>query len=243
MPIHLRQICLVAERLAPAAAEIEATLGLGPCHVDPEVAAFGLENALFAVGSQFLEVVAPIREGTAAGRFLQRRGGDGGYMVICQVPSRAEQDAVRARAAAHGVRVAWEADRESWTLMQLHPADMGAAFLEVDWDAEADMTGNWNPAGGLDWRRAPVPPGAPTAILAAELQSPDPEALAARWSAVTGLRAERDGEGWTLPLANAALRFVPDADGRGAGLSALDLAAPEAAPPATVCGTRIARLA
>ncbi len=40
------------------------------------------------VGKNFLEVVAPIREGTAGGRDLKRRGGDGVYMVITQVDSK-----------------------------------------------------------------------------------------------------------------------------------------------------------
>ena len=42
-------------------------------------AEFGLENTLMPVGRNFLEVVAPIQEGTAAGRYLDRRGGNGGY--------------------------------------------------------------------------------------------------------------------------------------------------------------------
>lgn len=222
MPIHLRQICLVAERLAPAAEALSETFALTPCHVDPEVEAFGLENALFAVGSQFLEVVAPIREDAAAARFLRRRG-EGGYMVICQATDREEQAQVRARAAALNVRVAWEADRESWTLMQLHPRDMGAAFLEVDWDAQEDAAGNWNPAGGLAWRDAP--PGGLGRIAAAELQSDDPEALAARWAAVLGAPVENQAGVPTVPLANAELRFTPARDGRGAGLGALDVVA------------------
>ena len=39
---------------------------------------------MFPVGNQFLEVVAPVKDATAAGRYLERRGGDGGYMVILQ---------------------------------------------------------------------------------------------------------------------------------------------------------------
>ena len=56
MPIHLRQVCLVAEQLAPCLRDIEAVFRTPVCHRDPEVAAFGLENALVAFGSQFLEL-------------------------------------------------------------------------------------------------------------------------------------------------------------------------------------------
>src|SRR5579875_2031331 len=80
--LRLRQICLVAAALEPALAQIEQVIGLAICHRDGNVAKYGLVNALFPVGAAFLEVVAPTREGTAAGRYLERRGGDGGYMVI-----------------------------------------------------------------------------------------------------------------------------------------------------------------
>ena len=45
---------------------------------------YGLVNALMPIGNSFLEVVAPTREGTAAGRCLERRDGEGGYMVILE---------------------------------------------------------------------------------------------------------------------------------------------------------------
>ena len=222
MAIHLRQICLVASELEPVVRDLEALLSINVCHVDPEVAHFGLENALLPVGSKFIEVVAPIQTGTAAGRFLERRGGDGGYMVICQVPDLEEQASVRARAAANKVRVAYEADRGSWNIMQLHPRDMGAAFLEVDWDQQADMTGNWQPAGGSGWKDK-VSTEVVSDILAVELQSENPEALAARWAAVTGEPVVDDGGQILVRLANAELRFVAAATGTGDSLSALDL--------------------
>lgn len=249
--IHLRQICLVAADMPAVRADLETVFATPVCHIDPGVAKFGLENILIAFGSQFLEVVAPIREGTAAGRFLDRRG-DGGYMVITQVTDKADQEAVRANAATHGVRVAYDSDRGPWHLMQLHPADMGAAFLEVEWDEVGDVTGHWNPAGGTEWRDTP-PSASVTAIAAVELQSDDPAALAAHWGAVTGLPVRLQGGHPQIDLANAALRFVRAEDGRGAGLAALDLAVtdPDAITaaararglPATdrqvsVCGTR-----
>ena len=221
MSIHLRQICLVADRLAPVVRQLSEVLSIAPCHVDPEVGKFGLENTLLAVGSQFLEVVAPVREGTAAGRFLERRGGNGGYMVIYQAPTLEEQSGVRARAQDNGVRVAFEADRGTWNIMQLHPGDMGASFLEVDWDEQADTTGNWEPAGGTTWKQHASQNG-PSAIAACELQGDAPHSLAARWAAVTGLPLEQRNGMPTISLANADLRFAEARDGRG-GLAAVDL--------------------
>ncbi|MGD9862380.1 MAG: VOC family protein [Pseudodonghicola sp.] len=228
MGIYLRQICLVAERLAPVVADIEAVFATPICHVDPAVAKFGLENAMMAVGSQFLEVVAPTRDGTAAGRYLQRRRGEGGYMVITQVRDKAEQQAVRANAAANGVRVAYDSDRGDWHIMQLHPGDMRAAFFEVEWDAVGDVTGYWTPAGGRDWQGS-ICTDVVSAIAAAELQSDDPAGLAAHWAAVAGLPvADRDGVPH-VALANADLRFVAATDGRGPGLGAVDLRVTDAA--------------
>jgi len=122
--IHLRQICLVAGELAPVIDTLEAVLGIERCYVDPGVGVFGLENTLLPVGTNFLEVVAPVQDGTAAGRYLQRRRGDGGYMVICQADSAATQEGCRSRAAAQQVRVAWEREHDGYHIMQLHPGDL-----------------------------------------------------------------------------------------------------------------------
>lgn len=222
MTLHLRQICLVAQELAPVVDGLRKVFSIEPCHVDPGVSKFGLENTLLAVGSNFIEVVAPIQEATAAGRFLKRRGGDGGYMVICQVPTRAEQEQVRQRAADNQVRVAYDSDRGDWHIMQLHPADMGASFLEVEWDSQADMTGNWHPAGGTHWKDT-VCRDVVSDITAAELQSDDPETLAQRWAAVVGLPLRQDEGALTIQLANAHLRFVQARDGRGEGLGGIDV--------------------
>jgi len=56
-----------------------------------------------------------------------------------------------------------------------------------------------------------------------ELQSSDPERLARRWAAVAGAELSRADGMPVVKLANAALRFVPDRDGRGDGLGGLDL--------------------
>lgn len=217
MAIYLRQICLVAEKLAPVMDDLVAILGARPCFIDPAVKAFGLENTLLSIGTNFLEVVAPVEPGTAAGRYLDRRKGNGGYMVICQVSTRAEQAEVKARAAAHNVRVAFEHGDDTHNIMQLHPGDMRAAFLEVDWDAQANSTGNWEPAGGLQWQDK-VQDDVTQALVGATLQGPDPLALAQHWRDVTGIEYGIEDGVPTLPLANGTLRFVVDADGRGPGL-------------------------
>lgn len=223
MTIQLRQICLVAQKLEPVIQDLTDILGVERCHVDPAVAAFGLENTLLPIGRNFLEVVAPVRNGTAGGRYLDRRGGDGGYMVITQADTFANQQAVRARALENKVRVAYEAQREGWNLCQLHPGDMVAAFLEVEWDKHEDLTGHWMPVGGLGWEDK-VRQDVTIDIIGVELQGADPVALADLWARVLGLPLVTDAGHLSITLNNATLRFVETSDGRGAGLGGLDIA-------------------
>lgn len=226
MSLHLRQVCLVARRLEPVLTDLGDVLGIERCFVDEGVGVFGLENTLFCVGRNFLEVVAPVKDGTAAGRYLDRRGGDGGYMVIVQTSDAETQQACRARAAEAGVRVAWEHVAGSHHMMQLHPGDLEAAFLEIDWEAHGELQGYWGAAGGRAWERH-VRDDVVSDFAAVELQGPDPEALAALWGRVTGLPVETDGGVPTLGLDNARIRFVPDRDGRGPGLGGVDVIARE----------------
>lgn len=223
MTIQLRQICLVARALAPVIEELEDILGLERCYVDAGVGVFGLENTLLPVGRNFLEVVAPVHEGAAGARYLDRRGGDGGYMVITQADTRSNQQAVRKRALDAGVRIAHESERSGWNICQLHPADMVASFLEVEWDAHEDLAGHWMPAGGSGWQdklRVDVT----VDFLGVELQGPDPASLASLWATVLGLPLATDGEELCIRLNNATIHFVAATDGRGAGLGGLDIA-------------------
>ena len=151
MTLQLRQVCLVAHKLHPVINNLTEVLGVNTCYVDPEVAEFGLENTLLPMGRNFLEVVSPIQENTAAGRYLERRQGDGGYMVITQADSLENQRKARKAALDKGVRVAHEWERNGWRGCQLHPRDMQAAFLEIEHDLVSDFQGHWMPAGGVGW--------------------------------------------------------------------------------------------
>ena len=223
MAIQLRQIALVARELAPTIDDLCSIFGIEPCFIDPGVGVFGLENTLMPIGRNFLEVVAPVEENTAGGRYLDRRNGDGGYMVICQAGNKPTQQAVRQRALDEGVRIATESERETWTICQLHPRDMIASFLEIDWDINNDFDGNWHPAGGLGWE-GNVNQSVTRDFLGVELQGVDPVGIAELWGKVTALPVERDGAVLSLELNNATIRFVEATDGRGPGLGGLDLA-------------------
>ena len=55
MQLWLRQIAFVAAELAPVEDGITDVLGLKVCYNDPGVETYGLHNALYPVGTQFLE--------------------------------------------------------------------------------------------------------------------------------------------------------------------------------------------
>ncbi len=223
MTIQLRQICLVAENLKPVVADLQAIFGLEVCFVDEGVGIFGLENSLFSVGTNFLEVVAPIKSETPAGRFLKRRGGDTGYMVICQCDTRATQLSARERATAEDVRVAWEQDIDGFKCMQLHPGDTGGAFFELDWDPAGDFIGHWEPAGGNTWKDLP---GAPliTEFQTIEMQSYEPKTMATLWSKIAGVCLQENDLGQSiLALQNANIRFVTATNDIGEGLAGIEV--------------------
>lgn len=221
MNLRMRQICLLAHDLKKVREDIGAIFGLEVCYVDPAVGKYGLENFLMPIGNNFLEVVAPTREGTAGGRYLERRGGDGGYMVITQC---ADVKARRRHLADIGVRIVNELRSAESEGIQLHPRDTGGAIMSFDYnDGWEDPVGPWHPAGH-DWKPA-VRTNVVSAMTAAELQCDDPMALATRWGSIMERPVLRDAHARPqLQLDDAVLRFVPATDGRGEGLGGLDLA-------------------
>ena len=228
MWLRLRQIALIVRDADAVAADLAAVFGLEVAFIDDHLpGAYGLQNRLLPVGTQFVELCAPIREGTAGGRYLERRGGDGGYMVICQCDDHAPR---KARVNELGLRVVAARDTETSCLMQLHPQDTGGSFLEIDWHAGPDESPPlWTHAiRGEWWKKAHT--GRVRAIVAAELQDTEPAKLANRWSEIVQEPVSADGAGNpVIRLDNAVLRFVPCTDERPAGLGGLDLAAVDAA--------------
>ncbi len=236
MWLRLRQIALVAHKLAPVEEALVDILGIEVCFRDPGIDHFGLENALLPIGNQLLEVVAPIREDTAGGRYLERRGGDGGYMVITQCNDHAPR---RARVAELGIRVVNQYDSGEFRNMQLHPKDTGGSFFEIDemvGPNAHDPDGPWEPAG-KDWQRGRSLERV-TGILAAEIQGDDPQQLAARWSEIAEIPLSEQNGAPSLPLDNATVRFVPCADGRPEGLGGIDIACSDKAAILAAAETR-----
>jgi hypothetical protein len=203
--LRLRQICLVAPHLEPVISDISDIMGLNVCYRDGNVAKYGLENALLPVDTILLEVVAPFQPGTAAGRFLDKTGGHGGYMAIfcCDDP-----DARGKHANAMGVRTANVITHAPYHGVQLHPRDCRAAFIEFNHtDGSDDVLGPYPPAGP-DWQKA-IRKDTTIALTDVKMESPEPQALAEHWGKIIGVAVTYADDGTPmLELPNAKFAFM-----------------------------------
>jgi len=170
---------LVAAELEPVATALKAALDLDEPFRDAGVGAFGLANVVFALGDCFVEVVSPIEPDTAAGRYLARHGGDGGYMVIFDLE---DLEGARERALGLGARVVWQIDLPDISATHLHPADMRGAIVSLD---RSEPYGTWR-WGGPRWT-GEIGSGAPGHLAGVTLAVSDPAAVAARWGEVLGV--------------------------------------------------------
>ena len=209
--IRLRQLAWVAADLEAAAADVIESLGLEVCFVDPGVATFGLENRLFCVGDQFLEIVSPTRDQTTAGRFLAKHGIEaGGYMVIFQ--TSADLDEVRAAADEADVRIVFEApggnadDGTAIHGIHFHPADVGGAIVSID-RCETEAEWAW---AGPSWR-SHVRTDVVSTITGITIETTDPQRAASTWAALLGDEAVA-GE-TSVAVDDATIDFVVGARG------------------------------
>jgi hypothetical protein len=218
MPLpRLRQVALVAADLDAACARIEDELGARHPFRDPGVAEFGLTNAVYEIGDTFLEVVSPAVEGTTAGRYLERRGGDAGYMALFQV---ADTERTRRRAAAMGLRVVWQADLPDISGTHLHPQDVRGAIVSFD-TPTLPATWRW---GGPRWIEGPPADAHPTPRLAGlVVRVVDVDAAALAWGGILD-----------ASLAELGVRFEQAVDASDEGIAVVELS--DFGHEATICG-------
>lgn len=236
---RLRQVVVAAVELDPTVSALQTAFGLGEAFADPGVAEFGLINGVVPVGDQFVEVVTPFTGGTAAGRWMERGGGDRGYMVIVQVASI---DDARSHLTSLGHRFIWSADLSDISANHLHPALIGGAIVSVD-EPRPPASWRW---GGPDWP-AKVRTGVVTGVAGITVAAKDPSAMLANWSAAFALEpvAGTGGESGALVLGDGSrISFVgvdaPVAGGRD-GLVGIDLVAADPAAVGhvvTIAGTQ-----
>ena len=205
--LRIRQIVFVVRDLAATSRQLAELLALDPPYRDPGVAEFGIDNAVFAFGDQFIELISPSADGTAAGRHLERRG-EGGYMLILQTDDFARD---RARVSDVGVRTVWEKELPDIRAMHLHPKDIGGAIVSIDQPVPAE---SWRWGG--PWRRQEGRRGEQR-VVGVTVEAARPREMAARWAQVLGPGAVSADDGKRLGLAQGSIDFIPSGT-RGDGL-------------------------
>jgi len=208
--MDLRQLVMVSGLRDPIVESLCNLFDIKVSFNDPGVAHFGLENAVLPIGTDFLEVVSPVEENTTAGRYLDRRGGDGGYMVIIQVD---DYDEAKNNVKENDVTVVWESEHPEARAIHLHPKQMGGAIVSLDWMNPKE---SWKWAGP-SWSDF-VNTSTVQRFVGVEIQSNDPEDMKDKWQSVLKMPSERVSDN-QINLDNTWIRFIEDLDGRGAGVS------------------------
>ena len=212
--MRIRQVALAASDLEKTDEILRRLFGCDESYADPEIIYFGLDNRLYTLGDCFLEVVSPVQPNTAAGRFLDRRGGDGGYMVIVQVENLAKE---QVRLADTAIRTVFADDRGNAKAIHLHPKDVPGAIPSLD---EMSPPEFWLWAGDGWERRAGR---YVRSIVAVEIRSPDPKATGLCWAEAYGIELMPEGNGWRLEMGGTEIRFTHDAAAAEPALMAIDV--------------------
>jgi hypothetical protein len=225
--MRLRQIALVAHDLEPVVRDLNTVFGLRVAFRDPAVGVFGLINAVMPVGGEFLEIVQPVKADASAARYLKRRGGDAGYMLIFQ---SADALAHRKRLTGQGIRSIAQHDTPNYTFTHFHPGDFDGVLTSIDMVDDGaswrEPMGKWPPAG-KSWKEALAPEDV-LGIAAADVQAREPGKVAERWADL--LQVRREGDAVALDM--GAIRFVHPVDADGTGVVGIDIAVHS--PPAVL---------
>ena len=210
--MDIRQIVMVSSLRDPIVSDLNKLFGLEVAFNDPGVGHFGLENAVMPLGTDFLEVVSPIEENTTAERYLHKRGGDGGYMVIIQV-----DDFDKSKSLVHDneIEIVWDTDLPEAKAIHLHPKQMGGAIVSLDWMNPKE---SWKWAGP-EWNKYITDDI--KGIDGVEIQANNPEEMFNRWKDILDASNISESEK-KIYLDNTWISFT-DEDDRGSGISAFSL--------------------
>ena len=205
---------MVSSLRDPIVSDLNKLFGLEVAFNDPGVGHFGLENAVMPLGTDFLEVVSPIEENTTAGRYLDKRGGDGGYMVIIQVD---DFDRSKSLVNDYKIGIVWDTDLPEAKAIHLHPKQMGGAIVSLDWMNPKE---SWKWAGP-EWNNHIT--DEIKGIDGIEIQASNPEEMFNRWKDILDVSNINESEK-KIYLDNTWIGFI-DEDDRGPGISAFSLIA------------------
>ena len=231
MAPRLRQICLAANEKEEAVDLLGKVFDMRPVHGSGDLSPYGLpkdgpmseggrsllaqqgvENLLFAAGSDFVEILFPTQKDTTVARYIEKRGGTGvGYMVILQDSDLTPYSSSAEQAK---VRIIHEARYPAYADIQFHPKDAGGALLSVSSNLPDNIAGGaWYPAGAA-WESM-RPSSRISAIAGVQIASEQPSDLARRWAKLLCYSAISSADEWHIQLNSASLRFSQAYDDKG----------------------------
>jgi hypothetical protein len=214
-PSRVRHYVIAARDLDAVCDELYDFLGVEPTPESVEGGSvteqYGFRTRMIRVGTTMLEVVSPIRERHELQMFFVEQDGDGGFMVVMQTY---DDEALLARAAAHGLDLAFEIpDFLGQHLMQFDYKVFGCRFELYLYTPEDNWWGD--PLNG-----SYHDPTVASDIVGAEVAVEDPETVADL--AARTFLGTRDGT--AVHFLDRRIEFVASGGGRR-GLRALDLVA------------------
>jgi len=212
--LELKQVALVAENLEEVVSHISNVFGLQVCVKDYGVQQFGLSNALMAFQETFIEVISPIQEGTTAGRLLEKKDGDCGYMVLFQTDQLAIP---KKHLELSSVEIILDAQVEESKLIHLHPKQLGT-IVSVD---EMNPKDNWVWAGPN--YKSCQGSELVTKVMGVELQSADPEKRAKIWASTFNRDLLPDSGTFRIKLEQGFINFKKLDDDRKEGFTGIFL--------------------
>ncbi|KAH7069552.1 hypothetical protein BKA63DRAFT_421404 [Paraphoma chrysanthemicola] len=224
-PTRLRQIALVTKDLEKTKQLITHVFGTEVIFEDPIVGQWGLKNGLIPLGGDLIELVSPFKDGTTAGRLLDKRG-DGGYMIIMQTEdARKRREHIEAKSLS---KVIWGYDHGDVVCVQYHPKGIkGGMMPELDSHAPepnnpTPLKSRFSPWHACGSDHKVYYPGMKRTehlsllgcVLRLQPGDSDHEAASRQWEELFGVARSRD----LLAFTNAKMGFVAGQEGQPEGL-------------------------
>ena len=215
--MRLRQLVIATSEMDVLAESICDLFELRRTFSDPELIVFGLANVLIPLGDTFLELVTPVQENTSAGRFLKKRGGDGGYMVIVDSPDLEQE---RRRLETVEMDIVWHENRKTDGIhgqsLHLHPKQVGGAILSID---NMTPTSSWLWAG-TDWRKD-INKSLVSHLSGVNICGPHPENLLSNWEIALGKKTTIGSNSINLERSN--IDFIMNTQSQSEYVSAFQI--------------------
>ena len=215
--MRLRQLVFVSRERDRLARQICTLLDLKETYHDAGLINFGLENVLIPLGDTFFEIVMPVQENTTAERFLEKRNGDGGYMVIVDVD---DFESEQKRVESSGIEIVWHGNRNEDEInartIHLHPKQVGGAILSID---HMNPKNAWLWAG-TNWEKD-INKALVSHLCGVNICSANPDNLLSNWEKALGKKRSIGYN--SIDLAGSSINFDMNTQSQSEYVSAFQI--------------------